>query len=164
MAARPVPDHRGDRCVSAAPDSVNVAALTRLLIAVGQQRHSLERKGMKPNVSKLHSGTSCDVQFGSRRYGIEPPEIVLLPQNDIDPAATGQTPSDHETPPHAFGEVARSSRSHGGSRPTAPSRQGRHGKRQAECSRRLRREVATQGGGQEAPVGATAPRIAAPSR
>lgn len=48
--------------MSAVPDSVNIAALTRLLIAVSQQRHCLERKGMKPHVLKLHPDTFAAVQ------------------------------------------------------------------------------------------------------
>ena len=43
-------------------DSVDVAALRRLLIAVGQRRHALERQGMKPNVLKLHPDTFAAVQ------------------------------------------------------------------------------------------------------
>ena len=48
--------------MSSGADSVDVAALTRLLLAVGQRRHALERQGMKPNVLKLHPDTFAAVQ------------------------------------------------------------------------------------------------------
>jgi hypothetical protein len=48
--------------LSTPADSVDVAALTRLLLAVGQRRRALERQGMRPNVLKLHPDTFAAVQ------------------------------------------------------------------------------------------------------